>query len=140
VVWEDGAATPLLPDFFTLPYLQIGISLITVRSSVASSRHDATLIYGVAAAFDDEFRDGGRSPRGELSAEVRETVWALLERADVDAQSRQIIWEDGKRLSVSASVQRIHEGCADFPIDLIATKSSAGSRWSSLPQPTPRNS
>jgi hypothetical protein len=38
------------------------------------------------------------SPRGELSAEVSETVSVVLELADVDANNRQIIWGDGKRL------------------------------------------
>jgi hypothetical protein len=35
------------------------------------------------------------SPRGELSAEVCETVSVVLERAGVDAKNRQIIWDDG---------------------------------------------
>jgi hypothetical protein len=59
------------------------------------------------------------SPRGELSAEVSETVSVVLERADVDAKHRQIIWEDGQRLSISASAQRIHAEYPDFPMDLI---------------------
>jgi hypothetical protein len=45
----------------------------------------------------------------------------LLEKdpSDVDAKSRQIISEDGRRLSISASAQRIHDEHTDFPIDLI---------------------
>ena len=46
------------------------------------------------------------SPLGQLSAEVSETVSMVLERADVDAKNRHIIWEDGERLSISASAQR----------------------------------
>jgi hypothetical protein len=72
-------------------------------------------------SFIDDVLTYMNSPRGELSAEVRETVWGLLERVDVDAKNRQIIWEGGKRLSISASAQRIHEECTDFPIDLIET-------------------
>jgi hypothetical protein len=34
-------------------------------------------------SFIDDFLTYMNSPRGELSAEVRETVWGLLERADV---------------------------------------------------------
>jgi hypothetical protein len=45
----------------------------------------------------------------------------LLEKADVDAKHRKIIWEDGKRLSITESVQRIHAGCPEFPLDLIET-------------------
>jgi hypothetical protein len=59
------------------------------------------------------------SPRGQLSAEVSETVSVVLERADVDANIRQIIWEDGERLSICASAQRIQAEYRDFPIDLI---------------------
>jgi hypothetical protein len=59
------------------------------------------------------------APRGKLSAEVSETVSVVLERADVDANNRQIIWEDGERLSISASTQRIHVEYPDCPLDLI---------------------
>lgn len=61
------------------------------------------------------------SPEGELSSEVLDAVWMLLEKVDVDAKSRKIIWEDGKRLSITESVQRIHAGCPDFPLELIET-------------------
>jgi hypothetical protein len=61
------------------------------------------------------------SAEGELSSEVLDAVWMLLEKVDVDAKNRKIIWEDGKRLSITESVQRIHAGCPDFPLDLIET-------------------
>jgi len=61
------------------------------------------------------------SAEGELSSEVLDAVWTLLEKVDVDAKNRKIIWEDGKRLSITESVQRIHAGCPDFPLDLIET-------------------
>src|SRR5450631_971677 len=70
-------------------------------------------------SFIDDFLTYMNSPRGELSAEVSETVSMVLERADVDAKNRQIIWEDGKRLSISDSAQRIHAENPDFPMDLI---------------------
>jgi hypothetical protein len=54
------------------------------------------------------------SPRGELSVEVSETVSIVLERADVDANNRQIIWEDGERLSISASAQRVPQSIRTF--------------------------
>jgi hypothetical protein len=50
---------------------------------------------------------------------VSETVSVALERADVDANNRQIIWEDGERLSISASAQRIQAEYPDFTMDLI---------------------
>jgi len=43
----------------------------------------------------------------------------LLEKADVDAKNRKIIWDDGKRLSITESVQRIRADCPDFPLEMI---------------------
>ena len=59
------------------------------------------------------------SPEGQLSDEVREVTWQLLEKVDVDAKKRQLIWEDGRRLSIDESVQRIHAQCPEYPVDLI---------------------
>ena len=74
---------------------------------------------------DDPFLEGLAgwmdSAEGELSSEVLDAVWMLLEKVDVDAKNRKIIWEDGKRLSITESVQRIHAGCPDFPLELIET-------------------
>jgi len=61
------------------------------------------------------------SPRGQLSDEVREVAWQRLEKVDVDATHRKLIWEDGRRLSIDESVQRIHGDYPDFPVELIAT-------------------
>ena len=61
------------------------------------------------------------SPAGELSTVVLDAVWALLEKVEVDAKQRKIIWEDGQRLSITESVHRIHAGCPDFPLELIET-------------------
>jgi hypothetical protein len=74
---------------------------------------------GEDPTFIDDFLAYMNSPRGELSAAVSETVSVVLERADVDAKNRQIIWEDGQRLSISGSAQRIHAEYPDFPMDLI---------------------
>jgi hypothetical protein len=74
---------------------------------------------GEDPTFIDDFVTYMNSPRGELSAEVCETVSVVLERADVDAKNRQVIWEDGQRLPISASAQRIRAEYRDFPMDLI---------------------
>lgn len=71
--------------------------------------------------FLDGLLDWMDSPEGELSSEVSDAVWILLEKADVDAESRTILWDDGKRLSITESVQRIHAVHPDFPLDLIET-------------------
>ena len=59
------------------------------------------------------------SPEGELSGAVSDAVWMLLEKADVDAKKRKIIWKDGQKLSIPEAVQRIHADLPDFPLDLI---------------------
>jgi len=61
------------------------------------------------------------SPRGQLSDEVREAAWQRLEKVGVDATHRKFIWEDGKRLSIDESVQRIRSDYSDFPGELIET-------------------
>ena len=62
------------------------------------------------------------SPRAQLSGEVREVVWQLLEKVDVDATHRKLIWENGKRLSIDESVQRIHADYPEFPVELIEAR------------------
>ena len=59
------------------------------------------------------------SPEGQLADEVREVNWQLLEKVDVDATDRRLIWDDGRRLRIDESVQRLHEQCPDYPVDLI---------------------
>jgi len=59
------------------------------------------------------------SPRGQLADEVRDVTWQLLEKVDVDATERKLIWEDGRRLSIDESVQRIHAQYPHYPVDLI---------------------
>ena len=69
--------------------------------------------------FLDDMLEWMGSADGQLSSAVSDAVWALLEKADVDAKKRKIIWEDGKALPITESVQRIHAACPDFPLDLI---------------------
>jgi len=59
------------------------------------------------------------SPEGQLADEVREVTWQLLEKVDVDAADRKLIWQDRSRLSIDESVQRIHAHCPKYPVDLI---------------------
>jgi hypothetical protein len=59
------------------------------------------------------------SPQGELFIEVGEIVSVMLERADVDAKERQIIWDIGERLSIIASAHRIGPEHPDYPLDVI---------------------
>ena len=69
--------------------------------------------------FIDGLFDYMDSPRGQLADEVREVTWQLLEKVDVDAKKRKLIWDDGRRLSIDESVQRIHALCPEYPVDLV---------------------
>ena len=69
--------------------------------------------------FLDGFAEWMDSAEGQLSGEALDVIWVLLETANVDAKRRKIIWEDGKRLSITESVQRIHADYPDFPPELI---------------------
>ena len=71
--------------------------------------------------FLEDFLDWMASSEGEQSSEALDAVAALLEKADVDAKNRKIIWEDGQRLSITESVQRIHADCPELPLELIET-------------------
>jgi len=46
---------------------------------------------------------------------------ALLGKVDVDATHRKLLWEDGRRLSIDESVQRVLGDYPDFPVELIET-------------------
>ena len=69
--------------------------------------------------FVEGLLDWMHSPEGQLCDQVRETLWPLLEKADVDAKQRKIVWEDGKRPSITESVQRIHAEHPHLPLERI---------------------
>ena len=69
--------------------------------------------------FVEDFVEWMGSPEGQLSSEVSDAVWMLLEQTDVDAKNRKLIWKDGKRLSITESVERIHVDYPDFPLEMI---------------------
>lgn len=69
--------------------------------------------------FIEGFLEWIGSPEGRLSDEVRVLAWRSLQNVDVDASHRKLVWDDGKRLSIDESVQRIHREYPEFPLDLI---------------------
>ena len=71
--------------------------------------------------FIEELFEWMDSPRGQLPDEVREAAWQILEKVDVDAANRKLIWDDGRRLSIDESVQRIHGDYPELPVELIET-------------------
>jgi hypothetical protein len=71
-------------------------------------------------SFDDWMTSYSEADERSLSA--LDTVSSMLEKADVDAKRRKIIWEDGQRLSITQSAERIHADHPDLPLDLIESK------------------
>ena len=69
--------------------------------------------------FLDDLVEWMETPEGQQSVEARDLVFGALENAGVDARQRKIIWDDGQRLSIEQSVERIHAGCPDMPFDQI---------------------
>ena len=61
------------------------------------------------------------APEGQQSIEALDLVFGALEHAGVDARQRQIVWADGKRLSIEHSTDRIHTEHPDVPRHLIET-------------------
>jgi len=62
------------------------------------------------------------SEADEMSIDALDLVSSLLQKADVDAKRRKIIWEDGQRLSITQSAERIHADYPDLSLDLIESK------------------
>ncbi len=67
------------------------------------------------------FADWIDSPQGELSREVSDTVWALLNNVGVDARNREIIWDDGRVFDIEGCLEHLHRLFPDFPLQLIET-------------------
>lgn len=59
------------------------------------------------------------SEENQLAFEVQDVVEELLVQADVNATAREVIWEDGQRLSLRDSIQRIGRECPQYPFDMV---------------------
>lgn len=71
-------------------------------------------------SFADAFLEWMGSCQGQHSIYALGLVFAALEDADV--------WDDGKRLSIEQSAERIHAEHPDVPRDLFETHVVGGSR------------
>jgi hypothetical protein len=74
------------------------------------------------------------SPEGQFNDEVMNAVWAILEKVDVDARKRKLIWPDGQRLSINQSVKRIHNDHPSFPLEWIDSHLTAWLETVFVPQ------
>jgi hypothetical protein len=61
------------------------------------------------------------APEGQQSIEALDLVFDALDHAGVDARQREIVWADGKRLSIEQSAARIHAGHPGVACELIET-------------------
>jgi len=65
--------------------------------------------------FVDGLLDWMGSPEGQLSIEVSDTLWEVMENVQLDARRRELIWPDAQPLSLEQSIERIHREYPDFP-------------------------
>ena len=63
----------------------------------------------------------GDSPEDELSEQVMDAVWTILDKASINARKRKIIWADGQKLSINWSVKRIQADHPSSSLELIET-------------------
>jgi len=69
--------------------------------------------------FIDGFLDWMGSPEGQLSIEVSDTLWPLMENVQLDARRRELIWPEAQRLGFDQSIEHIHKQYPDFPTERI---------------------
>lgn len=72
--------------------------------------------------FVDGLLEWMDSPEGQLSIEATDLVLPILENVQVDAKARKLLWSDGERLTIDASVKRIHAQNPELPAELIEDK------------------
>ncbi len=59
------------------------------------------------------------SPDDELSNEVMDSVWTMLDKANLNARKRKIVWAEGQKMSINQSIKRIHAAHPSFALELI---------------------
>ena len=77
----------------------------------------------INSALESEFPadifDDLNSEENELEFEALDVLRERLTRADVNATDREIIWEDGQRLSLADSIQRSHREYPEYPFEVV---------------------
>ena len=72
-----------------------------------------------SGSFLDDFVEWMDTPEGQQSIEAHDLVFDALENAGVDPRQRKIVWDDGQRLSIEQSAERIHAWHRDTRYDQI---------------------
>ena len=70
-------------------------------------------------ALIDGLLDWMGSPEGQLSIEVSDTLWELMENVQLDARRRELIWPEAGRLSLEQSTMRLQKEYPHFPLARI---------------------
>jgi hypothetical protein len=71
--------------------------------------------------FVDGFLEYMGSPEGQLSIEVSDTLWEVMENVRLDARQRELIWPEAERLSFDQSIDYILKQYPDFPPQRITS-------------------
>jgi len=71
--------------------------------------------------FVDGLLDYMGSPEGQLSIEVSDTLWEVMENVQLDARQREFIWPEAQRLSFDQSIAHIQNQYPDFPPQRITS-------------------
>jgi hypothetical protein len=61
------------------------------------------------------------SPEGELSMEVSDALWEIMDEVRLDAGQRLFLWPEGQRLSFDQSIERLQQHYPNFPRKNIAS-------------------
>lgn len=56
---------------------------------------------------------------GQISIEVSDTLWEIMEDVGLDARRRKIIWPDDQHLTIDQSVRRIQKDHPHFACERI---------------------
>jgi hypothetical protein len=70
-----------------------------------------------------QYDDGwGDSPEWRLMEEVSVAVMPVLDKTKLDAQSREIIWNDKKRYSLEATIMRLQGMFSQYPPEYVESE------------------
>jgi hypothetical protein len=77
----------------------------------------------VTGDFDSELLgdifDDLDSEEIQLAFEVQDVLQERLIQADLNPKAREIMWEDGQRLSLRDSIQRLGQQCPQYPFEML---------------------
>ena len=72
--------------------------------------------------FIEGFIEWMGTPQGQLSIEAIDLLHPLLEKLQLDAKARKILWTDGEQLTIDESVKRMHVEYPELPAEVIEEK------------------